>query len=171
MGQVCVQLARNAGAESICAIDPIEWRRNAALASGATDVVRPDDAPLADDPAHEGEFDVVIEAAGTQSALDLCGDLVAQHGRLNLVGYHQSDGGMRQVRVQQWNFKAIDVVNGHVRRKGEKMDALREGIRLMEAGVLDVGALIAEYPLPEIETAFRDLGERKEGLFKAILIP
>ena len=59
---------------------------------------------------------MVIEAAGVQSAVDLCTELVTQHGKIILVGYHQSNDGMRNVNMQQWNFKAIDVINGHVRR-------------------------------------------------------
>lgn len=170
MGQVCIQLARHFGAKTVCAIDPVQWRLDTALALGATEAAHPDGAPLTKDPAHDGTFDVVIEAAGTQSALDLCGDLVTQHGRMNIVGYHQTSGGMRSVRLQQWNYKAIEVVNGHVRRDEEKMDALREAVSLLSDGALNVEPLITSYPLEQIETAFRDLTDRKKGLFKAAIV-
>jgi L-iditol 2-dehydrogenase len=73
------------------------------------------------------------------------------------------------VPMQQWNFKAIDVVNGHVRRSDEKWQAMRAGIALLAAGRLDVAPLVSAYPLEEIETAFDDLASRLEGLYKAVL--
>jgi threonine dehydrogenase-like Zn-dependent dehydrogenase len=60
-----------------------------------------------------GEFDVVVEAAGTQSALDTASRLVATGGRLVLAGFHQD--GPRTVDMQSWNWRGIDVVNAHER--------------------------------------------------------
>ena len=48
---------------------------------------------------------------GTQA---LAGELVRTHGVLSILGYHQ---GTRTVDLQAWNWKALDVVNGHVRGK------------------------------------------------------
>jgi len=62
--------------------------------------------------------------------------LVGLHGRIVLIGYHQSHGGMRAVNMQQWNYKAIDVVNGHARRVDEKVAAMWQGIDLMQQGHL-----------------------------------
>jgi threonine dehydrogenase-like Zn-dependent dehydrogenase len=115
-------------------------------------------------------FDLVIEAAGVQSALDLCGDLVREHGRMILVGYHQSNQGYRTVNMQQWNHKAIDVVNGHVRRLGEKLESMRQGMELMRREALVTARLTTTYELAEVEQAFRDLSEGKPGLFKAVLL-
>ena len=95
----------------------------------------------------------VIEAAGNQSALDLCPELVAQHGRIILIGYHQSRNGQRTVDMQQWNFKAIDVINGHVRRQDEKVAAMRKGMDLMQQGHINTEPLVSVYDLDDIETA------------------
>jgi threonine dehydrogenase-like Zn-dependent dehydrogenase len=117
-----------------------------------------------------GPFDIVIEAAGNQSALDLCTPLVKEHGRIVLIGYHQSNGGMRSVNMEQWNLKAIDVVNGHVRRQDEKLVAMRQGIDLLAAGHLVTKPMLTTYPLGEINTAFKDLITGKAGLVKAVLV-
>lgn len=171
MGLVCLQLARIQGASYICAIDPLEERRAMALQLGA-DAAHSSDA-LAEpvDLVALGEFAVVIEAAGVPSAIDLATALVAQHGRIVLVGYHQSHGGLRTVNMQQWNFKAIDVVNGHVRRDDEKYAAMRQGLDLMAAGRLTTAPLVTTYALTETQRAFDDLLNRKPGLFKAVLVP
>jgi len=72
--------------------------------------------------------------------------------------------------MQLWNYKAIDVVNGHCRRWPEKMAAMRAGVELMGAGRLDLKPLVTHYPMAKVAEAFRDLESRKEGLFKAALV-
>lgn len=171
MGQVCLQLARYQGAGFICAVDPLPDRRDLAVQFGATAAVNPFEQDAAAMLAQYGEFDVVIEAAGTQSVIDLATDLVKQHGRMILVGYHQSNNGQRSVNMQQWNFKAIDVVNGHVRRNDEKLAAMKEGVRLMQQGHLNTVPLVTIYPLSAAEQAFQELVNIKPGLLKAVLVP
>jgi threonine dehydrogenase-like Zn-dependent dehydrogenase len=171
MGLICLQLARYQGAGFICALDPVADRRDMSRLFGAQVALDPTTTSMEEIVAQHGEFDLVIEAAGSQSALDLCGDLVKEHGRLILVGYHQSDGGLRTVLMQQWNLKAIDVVNGHVRRQDEKVEAMRQGIDLMRQGHVVTAPLVTTYALAEIETAFRDLTTGLAGLFKAVLLP
>ncbi|MFH1084900.1 MAG: zinc-binding dehydrogenase [Chloroflexota bacterium] len=171
MGLACLQLARLQGAAFLCALEPIAWRREMALRLGAEAVADPLERSSADLLREYGEFDVVIEATGVPGGIDLVGDLVRQHGRVVLVGYHQTNGGLRTVNMKQWNFKAIDVINGHVRRDDEKMAAMRAALALVAAGRLDVAPLVTAYPLAEADQAFRDLAGRKEGLYKAVLVP
>jgi len=170
MGLVALMVARLQGAAFVCAFDPIPWRLAMAQRMGADAAVDPQAGKSADILKEFGEFDVVIEAAGVQSALDLCGDLVRQHGRIVLLGYHTSNSGTRTVNMQQWNYKAIDVVNGHCRRWQEKMAAMQAGVNLMHAGRLDVTPLVTYYGLSRVAEAFHDLESRKEGLFKAALV-
>jgi len=169
MGLICMQLARLQGAEHICALEPLSWQREMACVLGAEVAVNPQGVAGKQLTADLGEFDVVIEAAGVPNALDLGGDLVKQHGRLIIVGYHQTQGGLRTVNMQQWNFKAIDVVNGHVRRHEEKMEAMRLALDLLASGELNIAPLVTPYALSEIAQAFEDLVARKLGLFKATL--
>jgi threonine dehydrogenase-like Zn-dependent dehydrogenase len=167
MGLVCLQLARLQGASQICAVEPIAWRRETALRLGADIAVEPDVGQAL---ASGGEFEVVIEATGVQAGIDLLGDLVKQHGRIVLVGYHQSQEGLRSVNMQQWNYKAIDVVMGHVRRHDEKLRAMQAGIDLLAAGRLNIEPLLTTYALEDADRAFCDLVERKPGLYKAVLV-
>jgi threonine dehydrogenase-like Zn-dependent dehydrogenase len=170
MGLVCLQLARYQGAGFICALDPDASRLERSMELGADVALSPAVNGAQSILSRYGEFDLVIEAAGTQRALDLCGDLVTEHGRIVLVGYHQSKGGMRTVNMQQWNYKAIDVVNGHVRRHEEKAEAMRQGVDLMREGHLSAAPLVSTYDFCDIEQAFRDLASRKTGLLKAVLL-
>ena len=73
--------------------------------------------------------------------------------------------------MQMWNFKAIDVINGHVRRHDEKMQAMARGIDLLAEGKLVTEPLVRLYELGEVDQAFADFAANQEGLFKAVLIP
>jgi threonine dehydrogenase-like Zn-dependent dehydrogenase len=170
MGLICLQLAKIQGAGFSCCIDPIGFRREISLEIGADVSLCPSGYSADDILKLYGEFDIVIEAAGTQSAIDLCTDLVAKHGRIILVGYHQSKGGMRTINMERWNYKAIDVVNGHVRRQDEKIEAMRQGMELMRQGHLVTEPLVSSYSFMDIEQAFRDLIDGNDGLMKAVLI-
>ena len=57
--------------------------------------------------------DVVIEAVGKQWPLDLAAELTRERGRLVIAGYHQD--GPRQVNMQLWNWRGLDVINAHER--------------------------------------------------------
>jgi threonine dehydrogenase-like Zn-dependent dehydrogenase len=169
MGLICLQIAKHQGAGFICALDPDASGLERSKELGAEVALSPSVSHAQSILARLGDFDLVIEAAGTQSALDLCGDLVKEHGRI-LIGYHQSEGGMRTVNMQQWNYKAIDVVNAHVRRPAEKAEAMRQGVDLMRKGHIVTEPLVTAYGFSEIEQAFRDLSPRKPGLMKAVLL-
>jgi threonine dehydrogenase-like Zn-dependent dehydrogenase len=169
MGMGCLQMAKIQGAEEIIAIEPIKWRRDTAVELGATSTVDPSGKTAEDILAELNEFDVVIEAAGIPAAVDICTALVKQHGKIILVGYHQSNNGMRNVDMKTWNFKAIDVINGHVRRNDEKYDAMAYGMELVESGKLNIKPMVSSYAFDDIALAFKDLVDRKEGLYKAVL--
>jgi threonine dehydrogenase-like Zn-dependent dehydrogenase len=169
MGLICLQLAKHLGAGFVAALDPIDYRQDMSRQFGADTAFDP--TTSAKEVVEQyGRFDLVIEAAGSQSALDLCGNLVREHGRILLVGYHQSNGGQRTVNMQQWNYKAIDVINGHVRRQDQKLEAMRQGIDLMRQGHLVTAPLVTTYDLAQVEQAFQDLTTGERGLFKAVLL-
>jgi len=170
MGLICQQIAIHQGAEYILAIDPIQERRETAKSLGAAASANPLEINADAILEKFGPVDLVIEAAGNQSALDLCTPLVREHGRIILIGYHQSNGGLRTVNMERWNFKAIDVVNGHVRREDEKLDAMRQGMSMMAAGQIVTEPLVTTYPIEAITTAFDDLTKGNPGLFKAVLL-
>ncbi|MEM8936690.1 MAG: zinc-binding dehydrogenase [Pseudomonadota bacterium] len=168
MGLLCMQLLKLQGAGKIVAIDPIAYRREAAIQLGADTAIAPEEVESFD--PEQGIFDIVVEAAGIPSAIDLSTDLARQHGRVIFVGYHESNDGMRVVNMQRWNLKALDIVNGHVRRMDEKYDAMVKGVELIAQGKLHTKELVVEYPLDEISTAFDDIFGREKEIFKVVLV-
>jgi threonine dehydrogenase-like Zn-dependent dehydrogenase len=112
---------------------------------------------------------VVVEASGTQDGLDAATVLVREHGVISVLGYHQ--GGRRSVDLQTWNWKAIDVVNAHVRDRGLLTDAIGERLELVRTGRIRPGALLTHrFPLRDVDLAFEALASKPSGFIKAIVV-
>ncbi len=170
LGSVTVRLARRAGAAMIIAVSRREESRRAALYMGADAVLSYEDDVHADvGAACSGDFaDVVIEATGKQRPLDLAGELTRVRGRLVIAGYHQD--GPRTVNMQLWNWRGLDVINAHERDAAVYVDGMREAVRLVATGELDVESLLTdEFPLERINDAFRTAASRPSGFMKAIV--
>ena len=110
----------------------------------------------------------VIEAVGKQWPLDLAGELVGFGGRLVIAGYHQD--GPRQVNVQNWNWKGIDVVNAHERDPAVQLRGLREAIDLVASGRLDPTPLYTgRYTLDQLDEALAATRDKPGGFVKALV--
>ena len=111
---------------------------------------------------------VVIEAAGKQWPLDLAAELTDERGRLVIAGYHQD--GPRQVNLQLWNWRGLDVINAHERDPGRYVRGMEEAVGLVNAGELDPGPLFTHrFPLAELNEALRLTDERPDGFMKALV--
>lgn len=112
----------------------------------------------------------VVETGGVQATLDAASSLVAERGRLVVAGFHQD--GPRQVDMQSWNWRGIDVVNAHERDPRVVVDGMREAARLAADGVLDVEALVTHrFPLDRLADAFEAARTRPDGFVKAWVEP
>lgn len=121
-----------------------------------------------DDPGRS--FATVVEAAGTQEALDTASRLVATNGLLVIAGFHQD--GPRTVDLQSWNWRGLDVVNAHERDPARVVDAIGEAVRLAASGELDVGALVTHrFALDALDDAFEAASRRGPGFLKAVVCP
>ncbi|RSU48582.1 zinc-binding dehydrogenase [Sphingomonas sp. S-NIH.Pt15_0812] len=110
----------------------------------------------------------VIEAVGKQWPLDLASALVGMGGRLVIAGYHQD--GPRQVNMQDWNWKGIDVVNAHERDPAVHRQGLREAVAAVADGRIDLEALLTHvYPLDRLDEAITATRDKPEGFIKALV--
>jgi threonine dehydrogenase-like Zn-dependent dehydrogenase len=171
MGLLMVQLLRNAGTSQIVGVDPRADARKVALLNGADGTL--DGAELPRDfysgegtPARFG-FDVVVEASGSQGGLDLATQLAKSHGVLSILGYHQQE---RRVDMRMWNWKALDVVNGHVRDRDLLRKSTAAALDLQASGRIDPGSLITHrYPLSDVDTAYQAMATKPDGFIKALI--
>lgn len=109
----------------------------------------------------------VVEAAGAQWPLDLAGALTRVRGKLVIAGYHQ---GARQVDMQLWNWRGLDVINAHERDPAVYREGIRGAIAAIEAGIFDPTRLYSHHlPLEAIGEALALTRDRPEGFVKALI--
>jgi threonine dehydrogenase-like Zn-dependent dehydrogenase len=110
----------------------------------------------------------VIECTGLQWPLDLAGEMTAERGRLVIAGYHQD--GLRQVNLQLWNWRGIDVINAHERDPQRYVDGMKRAVELMTAGVMDPAPLYTHrLPLDRLGEALELTRTRPDGFMKALV--
>jgi threonine dehydrogenase-like Zn-dependent dehydrogenase len=111
----------------------------------------------------------VIEAVGKQEALDVASDLTAERGRLLIAGYHQD--GLRQVNMQLWNWRGLDVINAHERDPAVYVEGMRQAVAMVESGKLDPSPLYTHtFPLDRLGEALEAAANRPEGMLKALVV-
>ena len=112
--------------------------------------------------------DCVIEAVGAQWPLDLAGELTRERGRLVIAGYHQD--GPRQVNMQLWNWRGLDVINAHERDPAIYRCGMEEAVSAVASGRIDPAPLYTHtFPLERIHDAFDTMAKRPDNFLKAIV--
>nr|WP_210530327.1 zinc-binding dehydrogenase [Rubellimicrobium arenae] len=172
IGAALVRLASQAGAEVI-AISRRESSLALAREMGAAHAVPMNDHWAIIEDVRRltgGRFcDVVIEAVGKQWPLDLAGEIVAEGGRLVIAGYHQD--GPRQVNMQNWNWRGIDVINAHERDPARYVAGLRQAVEAVASGRLDPGPLVTHrFPLERLNEALDATRDKPDGFVKAYIV-
>ena len=163
LGGLVAQLAARAGAR-VVGISRRAAALEVATAMGAAEVV-----PLDEADGRGIEADVVVEAAGTQRTLDVASALVRTRGRLVVAGFHQD--GPRQVDMQSWNWRGIDVVNAHERDPRVYVEGIRLAAEAVADGRLDPAPLYTHrFPLARIDEALAAATERPDGFVKALVM-
>jgi threonine dehydrogenase-like Zn-dependent dehydrogenase len=112
--------------------------------------------------------DIVIEATGKQEPLHVAAKLTRTRGRLVIAGYHQD--GPRQVDMQLWNWRGLDVINAHERNPAVYVEGIRRAYGATVQGMLNPEPLLSHYlPLDQLGEALELARLRLEGFMKAIV--
>jgi len=186
MGLGMVSLFKTMGYGDIVAVDLREEARANALKFGATEAYHPNNMPNGyklDWPAigrpdltrdgHAADifnigFQNVLEFAGTESALQLAGDMVCAHGRLGIGGYHND--GLRTIDFGLWNFKALTAVNCHERRIMWEADLSQRCMTMLSKGVWKFTGLAYHlYDMEEFDRANEEMEEYSDGFIKGLV--
>jgi threonine dehydrogenase-like Zn-dependent dehydrogenase len=171
LGAVVTRLAANAGARVI-AISRRPYARDTARAFGAHQTIAMNDhyeiikqvMGLTEGRGCER----VIEAVGQQWPLDLAAELTRERGRLIIAGYHQD--GPRQVNMQLWNWRGLDVINAHERDPCAYVAGVRAAIEAVAGGRLDPSPLYTHsFQLDQLGEALAHSADRPDGFMKALI--
>ena len=173
LGAVLTRLATDAGARVI-AVSRRPFSLDVARAMGAAEAIPLDDHGAIVGRVKEltgGVFcDRVVEAVGKQWPLDLAAELTRERGRLFVAGYHQD--GLRQVNMQLWNWRGLDVVNAHERDPKIYLRGMREAVDAVASGRLDPDPLYTHrFPLERLGEALDATRDRPDGFLKALVAP
>lgn len=119
--------------------------------------------------APDGEYDVVIEAAGTESSLASCIEHAVPGGRIAVVGVHQ---GALPLAGVPFMVKELTVAVSLC------YDCGRDGHELAQAAAVlaadpDIAATVVthRFPLADAAEAFRVAADRAAGAIKVLLQP
>ncbi len=172
LGAVLTKLASDAGARVI-AISRRSESLELASHYGAAETVPMDDHQAIIDRVGESTggalCERVIECVGKQWPLDLAGELIGFGGKLVVAGYHQD--GPRQVSMQSWNWKGIDVVNAHERDLAVQMRGMREAAEAVAEGRLDPAPLYTHsYSIDQLGEALDATRDKPQGFVKALVV-
>lgn len=172
LGAILTRLTSNAGARVI-AISRRPCSLRTARILGAAEII-----PMIDHSKIVEEVtsltnghlcDCVIEAVGKQWPLDLAAELVRERGRLVVAGYHQD--GPRQVNMQLWNWKGLDVINAHERELSAYAAGIRAAVDLVATRRLDPSPLFTHrFPLEDLGAALDATRDKPEGFIKALIV-
>ena len=172
LGALLTRLASDSGARVI-AISRRPWSLDLARKMGAAQAIPMDDHWKIIEivrQATSGSFcDVVIEAVGKQWPLDLSAELTKERGRLVVAGYHQD--GPRQVNMQLWNWRGLDVINAHERDPKLYLRGMQEAVDAVASGKLDPTPLHTHrFPLERLGDALNMTKDRPDGFLKALIM-
>jgi threonine dehydrogenase-like Zn-dependent dehydrogenase len=171
LGALLIQLAKHAGAR-VFALSRRETARQVAIQCGAEAILTPEESWNALQRVKELTdgclCDRVIEATGLQQPLDLAGELTKERGRLIIAGYHQD--GLRQINMQLWNWRGLDVVNAHERDPSMYVNGMTAAVEAVKRGILRPAFLYTHrFALEDLSEAFRMLSERPSGFLKGVM--
>jgi threonine dehydrogenase-like Zn-dependent dehydrogenase len=171
LGAIVASLAARAGARVI-AITRREFALDIARQMGAAELVKMDDhhriLGAMKELTNDRGCERVIEATGFQWPLDLAGELTAVRGKLVVAGYHQD--GARQVNMQLWNWRGIDVINAHERDTAVYVRGMQEAVDAVASGRLDPTPLYTHsYCLDQLGDALDGMRDRNGAFMKALV--
>src|SRR5919106_6513403 len=136
LGALLTQLATATGARVI-AISRRRFALDVAKRMGAAQIVTSDHAAIEQIKGlTNGKFcDVVIECTGKQWPLDLAGEITGERCRLVIAGYHQD--AARQINMQLWNWRGLDVINAHERDPKIYLSGMQKAVDMVSSGRLN----------------------------------
>jgi 2-desacetyl-2-hydroxyethyl bacteriochlorophyllide A dehydrogenase len=176
VGLLSVGLAKASGAERAIGVDPLPSRRLAATLMGADGVFGTDNTQIEALRLILGEqgADLIIEASGNPSALDLALTLTGLESRIVVLSWYGKRSGslhlgesFHQNRVCLKSSQ-VSFLPPNFSRRWDKLRRIRLALKM--AGHLDLGPLISHtFPFVKAKEGFSLLDERPQEALQVVL--
>lgn len=119
--------------------------------------------------APEDEYDVIVEAAGTDEALADCVRRATPGGRISVVGVSH---GKRAVPGIPWMLKELTLTASMCYdRKPDEREFVHAAAALAADPDIAATVITHRFPLADAAEAFRVAGDRRSGAIKVVLEP
>jgi L-iditol 2-dehydrogenase len=166
IGLCVLAAARALGAGPIMVSEPLAYRRQAALAMGATWVGEPsDDLPATIQGLAPQLLPLVFECCGQQEALDQGVELLAPGGKLMIIGIPET----ARVSFNIDLLRRREICLQNVRRQN---GCIQIAIDLIEAHPDWLAPMITHhFPLSRCREAFDLVADYRDGVIKAMVYP
>jgi L-iditol 2-dehydrogenase len=164
IGLLLMQLARAQGCGNLIVVEPVDYRREAALKLGADHAV----ASFEDVVALNGDegIELVLEATTDPSAFDQAVRIVKWAGRVVLVGIPT---GVNYNPIDALTMRTKEVTVCSCKMMG---DVFPEAIEAVKRGMVDVDALFTHHvELDQAIDAYKIQAEHKDGCIKSVVYP
>ena len=162
-----MQLARLSGAETVLVSDKFPWRLDMARRLGATVVAEADADPVAAAlAASDGcGMDVAVEAAWCDHSLQQAADMLANGGRLTVVGIPHHDAFTLRHSVARRKGLSIIMV-------GRMKHAYPRAMALVRRHAVELRSLVTHrFPLEEAAAAFALNADYGDRVLKVLVDP
>lgn len=111
VGQLVLQVLRQAGAGTVTVIEPSPFRRELAGRVGADEAITPEELRRRLNDGEWEEVDLVMECSGHPSAVQTAVDIVAAGGTIRLIGMAPAPPAFNS---EQMLFKEVRMVGGFI---------------------------------------------------------
>jgi 2-desacetyl-2-hydroxyethyl bacteriochlorophyllide A dehydrogenase len=161
VGQLVLQVLRQAGARRVLMVEPSAFRREMAQRLGADEVLTPEEVAARLAAGMLPEVDHVMECSGHVAAVQMGLDLVAAGGSIRLVGMATKPPAFDAVQAI---FKEVQILGGFI-----YVSEFPQAIQMLAAQAVDVDSLTtAVVPLDDFADAFTAL-RQPESTMKVLI--
>jgi 2-desacetyl-2-hydroxyethyl bacteriochlorophyllide A dehydrogenase len=172
-GQIIAQAAKKKGAHRTIGVDVVDGKLELARSLGldhAINAAEEDPLTAILDITNGTGADVVVEAAGTQEAVNLCSAAVRHNGTIVFYSWITQD---ITVNISRWHNNSLTVVNTGLVHHGIRQRSIwtPSALRPVLQGQLDIHSLITHrFPLSQARDAFRTAAADPSAI-KVMLYP
>lgn len=165
LGILVTKCLRAAGASNVIAVDPVAYRRKAALDHGATAAVAPEDAPDVVKSWPGGGVEIAVDVSNVSVGSREAVALTQPGGRVLLGGIPEDD----RVLFSAVEARRKELTVRFVRRPHESLD---RAVALMASGRLtNLDKLITHrFDLDQVGVAFRASRRMEDAVIKSIIV-